>query len=120
MKKETKYYSRLGFDFFKNWNNGLKCLMGVNENKWAAYFSDGTVNSNMELDYYDLIDGGNWTEREYPDNWVQPKGQQLDIAAEIKQCLMNDGYGPTVAMLHTNEITESIFNWAYNLGKQSK
>lgn len=117
---KTKYYTRLGTCFFESWINGIFYLMGVTNNKWAAYFSDGTVNPHIELNYYDFIDSGDWVEVEYPKNWVQPKKVKLDIAAEIKKCLLNEGYGKTAAELHVNEITESVFKWAYELGKKSK
>ncbi len=115
---ETKYYTRAGQPFFDS--KGINYLMGVHESKWASYFADGTINPHIELDYYDLIDGGDWVEVEYPQDWVKPQGQKLDIAAEIKECLLNNGYGKTTAALHVNEITESVFMWAYNLGKKSK
>ena len=41
-----------------------------------------------------------------------------EIEIEIKKSLQNEGYGPTAALLHTNELTKAIFRWAYDLGQQ--
>ena len=38
------------------------------------------------------------------------------IEKQIKECLLNEGYGRTAAMLQTNEITKAVFRWAFGLG----
>ena len=38
------------------------------------------------------------------------------IEKQIRECLLNEGYGRTSAMLQTNEITKAVFRWAFDLG----
>ena len=122
---KTKYYTRPGFEFFSSLSDEPNYLMGVNDKGWSAYFSDGSVNfhgKESPFDYSNLVEQENWIECEYPADWkmYECETKKLDIAAEIKRCLMNDGYGKTAAELHVNAITQSVFEWAYHLGRKDK
>ena len=41
---------------------------------------------------------------------------EKQITEQITECLLNEGYGRTAAMLHENEITKAVFRWAFDLG----
>lgn len=38
------------------------------------------------------------------------------IEEAIKNCIMNQGYGETAALMHVNPITIAVFTHAYHLG----
>jgi hypothetical protein len=39
-----------------------------------------------------------------------------EISEQIAECLLNEGYGRTAAMLQVSEITKAVFRWAFELG----